>query len=106
MILRVSITDCNAFILIYAYILYVVSLITKSKLLNYPYNSDVHRFPLGTQILDTFSLTLGFGDSPSANLHDDPKYNVPKGEWVIFVFAMFTMTILILNTLIAILGDR
>ena len=54
-----------------------------------------------------FALTLGFGDPPSAPLYEKgPTYKIQAGEWVIFVFAMFAITILILNTLIAILGDR
>ena len=54
---------------------------------------------------DIFSLTLGFGDPPSnmINVHGE---GVGPGEWFVFILAMFIVLIIILNTLIAILGDR
>ena len=55
--------------------------------------------------MDTLSLTLGLGDPPSAKLYAH-KGEVGTGEWLIFGLAMFTVNIIILNTLIAILGDR
>jgi hypothetical protein len=55
-----------------------------------------------------FSKTLGFGDSPIERLdgfkEGDGDY-VHKGEWIVFILAMASISILIMNTLIAILGD-
>ena len=62
-------------------------------------------FQLFTRVMDTMALTLGLGDAPSATLYEDTPGTIGTGEWIVFIFAMFTVNIVILNTLIAILGD-
>ena len=86
--------------------LYTISLIMLARELKL---ADGPAYPLNmlnTRIMDTMSITLGFGDAPSAKLYEEKPEPIRNGEWVVFVFAMFIVTILILNTLIAILGDR
>jgi hypothetical protein len=104
-ILRVSIADCFAFLAIYFYLLFAITAMMKLKGMRD--GSEHSEWKFISQIGDVFALTLGFGDPPSAKLYEEKEEDreIKPGEWPIFLFAMFSVNILILNTLIAILGD-
>ena len=107
-ILRVSVSDCVAFIMIYAYMIFAIAIISKTRYLFDPHFEDKNSWNLFSLIMDIFAITSnGMGDPPSAGLYEKgPTYIIQKGEWVLWMFSMFAITILIMNTLIAILGDR
>ena len=99
-ILGESAKDSAAFVVIYGYMVSTISTIMKAKLLR---NSSDPGFPFYDRIFSTFALTLGFGYSPIADFEDGE--GIQPGDWIIFILAMYVINILILNTLIAILGD-
>ena len=78
----------------------------KTRYIKDPYYQSKNNWTFFQLIGDNFAHTLGFGDPPSAILYEDPPEVIQHGEWFIFIFSMFAINILILNTLIAILGDR
>ena len=72
--------------------------ILKTMSLEYP-NRPGFDWNYATRMGNTLAVSLGFGDDPSS-------FDVVQpGDWFVFIAIMFTMNILILNTLIAILGD-
>jgi len=101
-IIRVSVDDVKSFIVIYIYMIFSIAIITKTKYMYHPQAPEYdHRYD--TEMFMIMQLTLGFGDSPADLLESEE--GVQYGDWVVFILAMFIMNILILNTLIAILGD-
>ena len=104
-ILSVSIQDCVAFIVIYVYMIFQVTTMIRAKLIGVdPTVDERTEWSFNNHIGDVFAHTLGFGDSPIEEL--GKPGGIRAGEWIMFVFAMTIINILILNTLIAILGDR
>jgi len=67
--------------------------------------NHAHPYGFGDSMGGIFAKTFGFGDSPMDELEGDDKKPILPGDWIIFLFSMYTVNILILNTLIAILGD-
>ena len=86
--------------------IFAVAIIKKTRFLKDSHYLNEDKWNFVSLMGDIGSLTLGFGDPPSAVLYADKPSPIQTGEWIIFGFAMFAITILILNTLIAILGDR
>lgn len=99
-ILVQSTNDMIPFSVIFFYMIFSIALISRTKAMNKPSVTD---WGFSEDMGSVLGSGLSFGDSPLANF--GTKSGIEYGEWVLFVLSVFIMNILILNSLIAILGD-